>query len=216
MSSHSRCSRFLLFIVWDENELNSCQEVKFTFWINCYLKKKGTSPLSFIADANCWFSWTLCQDPHLNRFFQQCQKRELDLSLPPTSNFLNCLKVRAKSTISPEVSCTVTETKPGPRLLSTAGFSSLFSYLFPSSSTSSSSAAASFPSLGSSQYGENPSDHPISASAFQPAVQGPDSKWQWWGHDCHHQVGSGTTTSTTTGFTSGCGGLVDVRSAQWE
>ncbi|XP_077960807.1 dedicator of cytokinesis protein 10 isoform X7 [Gasterosteus aculeatus] len=32
------------------------------------------------------------QDPHLNRFFQQCQKRELDLSLPPTSNFLNCLK----------------------------------------------------------------------------------------------------------------------------
>ncbi|XP_035010068.1 dedicator of cytokinesis protein 10 isoform X4 [Hippoglossus stenolepis] len=32
------------------------------------------------------------QDPHLNRFFQQCQKRELDLSVPPTSNFLNCLK----------------------------------------------------------------------------------------------------------------------------
>ncbi|XP_035857482.1 dedicator of cytokinesis protein 10 isoform X8 [Sander lucioperca] len=32
------------------------------------------------------------QDPHLNRFFQQCQNRELDLSLPPTSNFLNCLK----------------------------------------------------------------------------------------------------------------------------
>uniref|UniRef100_A0A1A8G084 Dedicator of cytokinesis 10 n=1 Tax=Nothobranchius korthausae TaxID=1143690 RepID=A0A1A8G084_9TELE len=32
------------------------------------------------------------QDPHLNRFFQQCQKRELDLSQPPTSNFLNCLK----------------------------------------------------------------------------------------------------------------------------
>lgn len=37
------------------------------------------------------------QDPHLNRFFQQCQKRELDLSLPPTSNFLNCLKVRESS-----------------------------------------------------------------------------------------------------------------------
>uniref|UniRef100_A0A672HTT0 Dedicator of cytokinesis 10 n=1 Tax=Salarias fasciatus TaxID=181472 RepID=A0A672HTT0_SALFA len=36
------------------------------------------------------------QDPHLNRFFQQCQKRELDLSQPPTSNFLNCLKVREK------------------------------------------------------------------------------------------------------------------------
>ncbi|KAK1790469.1 hypothetical protein P4O66_014004 [Electrophorus voltai] len=32
------------------------------------------------------------QDPHLNRFFQQCQKREADLSLPPTSNFLSCLK----------------------------------------------------------------------------------------------------------------------------
>ncbi|KAM9734242.1 dedicator of cytokinesis protein 10 isoform 6-T6 [Menidia menidia] len=32
------------------------------------------------------------QDLHLNRFFQQCQKRELDLSQPPTSNFLNCLK----------------------------------------------------------------------------------------------------------------------------
>ncbi|KTG25065.1 hypothetical protein cypCar_00017629, partial [Cyprinus carpio] len=35
------------------------------------------------------------QDPHLNRFFQQCQKREADLSQPPTSNFLNCLKVSA-------------------------------------------------------------------------------------------------------------------------
>ncbi|KAJ3589971.1 hypothetical protein NHX12_007928, partial [Muraenolepis orangiensis] len=32
------------------------------------------------------------QDPHLNRFFQQCQNRELDLSLPPTPNFLNCLR----------------------------------------------------------------------------------------------------------------------------
>ncbi|XP_060761806.1 dedicator of cytokinesis protein 10 isoform X1 [Neoarius graeffei] len=32
------------------------------------------------------------QDPHLNRFFQQCQKRETDLSQAPTSNFLNCLK----------------------------------------------------------------------------------------------------------------------------
>ncbi|XP_017351321.1 dedicator of cytokinesis protein 10 isoform X4 [Ictalurus punctatus] len=32
------------------------------------------------------------QDPHLNRFFQQCQKRETDFSQPPTSNFLNCLK----------------------------------------------------------------------------------------------------------------------------
>nr|XP_021321972.1 dedicator of cytokinesis protein 10 isoform X2 [Danio rerio] len=32
------------------------------------------------------------QDPHLNRFFQQCQKREAEISQPPTSNFLNCLK----------------------------------------------------------------------------------------------------------------------------
>uniref|UniRef100_A0A671SE74 Dedicator of cytokinesis protein 10-like n=1 Tax=Sinocyclocheilus anshuiensis TaxID=1608454 RepID=A0A671SE74_9TELE len=32
------------------------------------------------------------QDPHLNRFFQQCQNREADLSQPPTSNFLSCLK----------------------------------------------------------------------------------------------------------------------------
>uniref|UniRef100_A0A672MF34 Dedicator of cytokinesis 10 n=1 Tax=Sinocyclocheilus grahami TaxID=75366 RepID=A0A672MF34_SINGR len=32
------------------------------------------------------------QDPHLNHFFQQCQKREADLSQAPTSNFLNCLK----------------------------------------------------------------------------------------------------------------------------
>uniref|UniRef100_A0A4W5LFS5 Dedicator of cytokinesis 10 n=1 Tax=Hucho hucho TaxID=62062 RepID=A0A4W5LFS5_9TELE len=32
------------------------------------------------------------QDPHLNRFFQQCQKRDTDLSKSPTSNFLNCLK----------------------------------------------------------------------------------------------------------------------------
>lgn len=39
------------------------------------------------------FPWTFLQDPHLNRFFQQCQKREADLSQPPTSNFLNCLKV---------------------------------------------------------------------------------------------------------------------------
>ncbi|XP_051965596.1 dedicator of cytokinesis protein 10 isoform X3 [Xyrauchen texanus] len=32
------------------------------------------------------------QDPHLSCFFQQCQKREADLSQPPTSNFLNSLK----------------------------------------------------------------------------------------------------------------------------
>lgn len=41
--------------------------------------------------------FSLFQDPHLNRFFQQCQKRELDLSAAPTSNFLNCLKVREKA-----------------------------------------------------------------------------------------------------------------------
>ncbi|KAG5837682.1 hypothetical protein ANANG_G00242030 [Anguilla anguilla] len=32
------------------------------------------------------------QDPHLNRFFQECQKGELDLSMPTTSNFLTSLK----------------------------------------------------------------------------------------------------------------------------
>ncbi|XP_066565426.1 dedicator of cytokinesis protein 10 isoform X3 [Amia ocellicauda] len=32
------------------------------------------------------------QNPHLNRFFQQCQKRETELSQPPTSDFINCLK----------------------------------------------------------------------------------------------------------------------------
>ncbi|XP_058890349.1 dedicator of cytokinesis protein 10-like isoform X11 [Acipenser ruthenus] len=32
------------------------------------------------------------QDPHLNRFFQQCQKRESELSQAPTSNFINSLK----------------------------------------------------------------------------------------------------------------------------
>ncbi|KAF7243147.1 Dedicator of cytokinesis protein 10, partial [Varanus komodoensis] len=37
------------------------------------------------------------QDPYLNRFFQQCQKRNRDLSQPPTSNFIisckNLLKI---------------------------------------------------------------------------------------------------------------------------
>ncbi|XP_028818872.1 dedicator of cytokinesis protein 10 isoform X2 [Denticeps clupeoides] len=37
-------------------------------------------------------STVYAQDLHLNRFFQQCQKREAELSQPPTSNFLNCLK----------------------------------------------------------------------------------------------------------------------------
>ncbi|KAG2462037.1 DOC10 protein, partial [Polypterus senegalus] len=32
------------------------------------------------------------QDRHLNRFFQECQRREMDLSQLPTSNFMNCLK----------------------------------------------------------------------------------------------------------------------------
>lgn len=50
------------------------------------------------ADIHGFLS--LCQDPHLNRFFQQCQNRELDLSLPPTSNFLNCLKVRKKNPLN--------------------------------------------------------------------------------------------------------------------
>ncbi|MBN3272171.1 DOC10 protein, partial [Polyodon spathula] len=32
------------------------------------------------------------KDPHLNRFFQQCQKRESDLPHAPTSNFINSLQ----------------------------------------------------------------------------------------------------------------------------
>ncbi|XP_072557852.1 dedicator of cytokinesis protein 10 isoform X3 [Paramormyrops kingsleyae] len=32
------------------------------------------------------------QDPHLHRFFQECQNRETDLSQPPTSNFISSLK----------------------------------------------------------------------------------------------------------------------------
>uniref|UniRef100_A0A8D0FP57 Dedicator of cytokinesis 10 n=1 Tax=Strix occidentalis caurina TaxID=311401 RepID=A0A8D0FP57_STROC len=32
------------------------------------------------------------QDPHLNKFFHQCQEREKDLSQPPTSNFINSCK----------------------------------------------------------------------------------------------------------------------------
>nr|XP_015216476.1 PREDICTED: dedicator of cytokinesis protein 10 isoform X3 [Lepisosteus oculatus] len=32
------------------------------------------------------------QDPHLNRFFQQCQKRETELFQPPALNFVNSLK----------------------------------------------------------------------------------------------------------------------------
>ncbi|XP_020563932.1 dedicator of cytokinesis protein 10 isoform X5 [Oryzias latipes] len=50
----------------------------------------GGKPI-FKVSANV-VSTVYTQDPHLNRFFQQCQKRELDLSQPPTSNFLNCLK----------------------------------------------------------------------------------------------------------------------------
>nr|XP_060623858.1 dedicator of cytokinesis protein 10 isoform X9 [Anolis sagrei ordinatus] len=43
------------------------------------------------------------QDPYLNRFFQQCQKRNRDLSQPPTSNFIisckNLLKIEKISVI---------------------------------------------------------------------------------------------------------------------
>lgn len=48
------------------------------------------------------------------------------------------------------------------------------------------------PSPGSSEHGEDPGDHPLPASALQPAVQGPDSERQWRGHHCHHKVGCGT------------------------
>lgn len=63
--------------------------------------ENGAGLLSLLAEVGRYgFLYgflCLCQDPHLNRFFQQCQKRELDLSLPPTSNFLNCLKVNTKA-----------------------------------------------------------------------------------------------------------------------
>lgn len=35
----------------------------------------------------------LFQDPHVNAFFQQCQKREKDMSQSPTSNFVRSCKV---------------------------------------------------------------------------------------------------------------------------
>ena len=35
----------------------------------------------------------LFQDPHVNAFFQQCQKREKDMSQSPTSNFIRSCKV---------------------------------------------------------------------------------------------------------------------------
>uniref|UniRef100_A0A8C9TDJ3 Dedicator of cytokinesis 10 n=1 Tax=Scleropages formosus TaxID=113540 RepID=A0A8C9TDJ3_SCLFO len=37
------------------------------------------------------------QDPHLSRFFQQCQKREMALSQPPTSDFISSLQVSGLS-----------------------------------------------------------------------------------------------------------------------
>lgn len=74
--------------------------------------ENGAVLLSLLAEADRSFYGflCLCQDPHLNRFFQQCQKRELDLSLPPTSNFLNCLKVRenAKSVVTETLTNTLT------------------------------------------------------------------------------------------------------------
>lgn len=67
--------------------------------------KKRNIPLSISADAYEYADvhslFPLCQDPHLNRFFQQCQKREPDISQPPTSNFINCLKVRGKALYPP-------------------------------------------------------------------------------------------------------------------
>lgn len=153
---------------------------------------------------------SLCQDPHLNRFFQQCQKRELDLSLPPTSNFLNCLKVRESPS---SISCDRDRNQLLPSARQSHACQTTFDPLpsvwcvfflhlylplvLPSSSPSPLLlflllACLSHPSPGSSEHGEDPSDHPLPASALQPAVQGPDSERQWWGHHCHHEVGCGT------------------------
>lgn len=66
------------------------------------LKRATVSYQKLQLSCSClWFhnSRGFLQDPHLNRFFQQCQKREADLSQPPTSNFLNCLKVSVFSEV---------------------------------------------------------------------------------------------------------------------
>ncbi|CAL8331861.1 unnamed protein product [Boreogadus saida] len=65
----------------EPNSTKNSSDVK---WVD------GGKPI-FKVSTNV-LSTVYTQDPHLNRFFQQCQKRELDLSLPPTSTFLSCLK----------------------------------------------------------------------------------------------------------------------------
>uniref|UniRef100_A0A8C5C5Y8 Dedicator of cytokinesis 10 n=1 Tax=Gadus morhua TaxID=8049 RepID=A0A8C5C5Y8_GADMO len=65
-------------------EPNSAKNSSDVKWVD------GGKPI-FKVSTNV-LSTVYTQDPHLNRFFQQCQKRELDLSLPPTSTFLSCLK----------------------------------------------------------------------------------------------------------------------------
>lgn len=80
-------------------------------------------------------------------------------------------------------------------LLNTAAFSSVWFHIhFHPSPPLPPPTLLSHSSPGSSQHGENPGDHPIPASALQPAVQGSDSEWQRRGHYCHHQVGPGTAT----------------------
>ncbi|XP_056468296.1 dedicator of cytokinesis protein 10 [Gadus chalcogrammus] len=65
-------------------EPNSAKNSSDVKWVD------GGKPI-FKVSTNV-LSTVYTQDPHLNRFFQQCQKRELDLSLPPASTFLSCLK----------------------------------------------------------------------------------------------------------------------------
>uniref|UniRef100_A0A671M9Z3 Dedicator of cytokinesis protein 10-like n=1 Tax=Sinocyclocheilus anshuiensis TaxID=1608454 RepID=A0A671M9Z3_9TELE len=76
--SHARYYSSLFFIFFLQNG----SDVK---WVD------GGKPIFKVSTLV--LSTVYTQDPHLNRFFQQCQKREADLSQAPTSNFLNCLKV---------------------------------------------------------------------------------------------------------------------------
>uniref|UniRef100_A0A671M2X2 Dedicator of cytokinesis protein 10-like n=1 Tax=Sinocyclocheilus anshuiensis TaxID=1608454 RepID=A0A671M2X2_9TELE len=75
--SHARYYSSLFFIFFLQNG----SDVK---WVD------GGKPIFKVSTLV--LSTVYTQDPHLNRFFQQCQKREADLSQAPTSNFLNCLK----------------------------------------------------------------------------------------------------------------------------
>lgn len=60
--------------------------------------QKDSPPITMIVtqlmchQKNQYF-FLLFQDPHVNAFFRQCQKREKDMSQSPTSNFVRSCKV---------------------------------------------------------------------------------------------------------------------------